>query len=169
MLNLAGVLTGFDLEVDDGVVGLYELCGGVVNDAVTCGELGGFNVCLAVCVEQISKKWKMKECHCNRLRTRDADRTYPGATFEYGTADPEVVGRATANRRGTNAEAGGFFKPGPNKQGGEQFSPGEEDAYGPECQTDGSEEKTPGGRQCCEERPTNPGEEPERGVGGEMV
>ncbi|KAJ1197395.1 hypothetical protein NDU88_001255 [Pleurodeles waltl] len=33
------------------------------------------------------------ECR-NRPGTRDVDRTYPGGTFEYGTADPEVVRRA---------------------------------------------------------------------------
>ncbi|KAJ1104882.1 hypothetical protein NDU88_002290 [Pleurodeles waltl] len=92
---------------------------------------------------------------------------YPGVTSEYGKSDPEDVGRAAANQHGTNAEKGGVFKPGANEQEGEQFSPGREDMYWPECQMDGEEEKAPAGRRRGAEKPTNPGEEAERGAGGE--
>ncbi|KAJ1083031.1 hypothetical protein NDU88_003191 [Pleurodeles waltl] len=67
---------------------------------------------------------------------------------------------AATNLQGTNAKVGGVFEPVPNEQG-EEFSPGGEEVYVPECQT-GESEQTPGGRQRCEERVNNPGEEPER-------
>ncbi|KAJ1140481.1 hypothetical protein NDU88_006833 [Pleurodeles waltl] len=70
---------------------------------------------------------------------------YPGGTFEYGKADPEVLGKAATTRQGTNAEARRVFKPVPNDQGAEKFSPGGEEVYVPECQMGGSEQM-PGGR-----------------------
>ncbi|KAJ1207953.1 hypothetical protein NDU88_003343 [Pleurodeles waltl] len=80
-------------------------------------------------------------------------------TVGYGQVDPEVFDTAVANQERTNAEAGGFFKPGMNSPGGGRFSSGGDVVYRLERQTSGAEETTLERRRRSIERQTNPREE----------
>ncbi|KAJ1190191.1 hypothetical protein NDU88_006929 [Pleurodeles waltl] len=93
-------------------------------------------------------------------------RRTPGGTIGSGQVDPEVLDTVVANQEGTNAEAGGVFKPRKNSPGRERFSPGGDVEYRLIQQKSGAEETTPERRRRSIESPTNPCDELEGRAGG---